>query len=400
MFSTEHLTGTIDMAYSILLIHPHDVWYDPWCTRIVEIACALKNAGHTPTVAYFDSGKEPHCRVSLPNDVEFISLSRAKKDYRNNIAIIRDKAREAKIIHVQKCWPNACIPACWAAYLEDKPLHYDWDDLETELVRAWKGDGTETSVISHWERTMVKLADTVSVASRSLREIALNAGLPNSKIFDAPVGANLDVFNPEIDGTEARTSLGIAANDPLVLYSGQLNVGAYAELFVMAAGTVLQDMPNTQFAVVGSGDSATAARELAEEKGMSIHFTGMVPHEDVPKYLAAADIGVATFEDNAIVRAKSPLKIAEYMASGLPIVASDVGEVSRMVGDAGILVPPGNGQAVGENILRLLQDRNRMMQLGKMARQRAESIYNWDKTADNLIRAYEKAISPDRNGSV
>nr|HNT36994.1 glycosyltransferase [bacterium] len=124
----------------------------------------------------------------------------------------------------------------------------------------------------------------------------------------------------------------------------------------------------------------------------SIRFTGMVAHEEMPEYLAAADVGVATFEDTEAVSAKSPLKIAEYLASGLPIVASRVGEVSRMVGEAGLLVPPGDSEAVAEAVLRILADSDTIESLGRAARQRAEAIYNWDQTASNLIQAYRRGI--------
>jgi len=75
-------------------------------------------------------------------------------------------------------------------------------------------------------------------------------------------------------------------------------------------------------------------------------FTGAVSHELVPQYIAAADVCVACFEENEVTLCKSPLKIVEYLACGKAIVASDVGEVSNMLGGSGVLTRPGDADSV------------------------------------------------------
>lgn len=379
------------MGLSVVLVHPHDVWYDPWCVRIVELARALKRSGHSPTVVYFDSGRTPHCRTRLPNDIEFIALSRAKSAYGANRRRLRTLVRNADLMHVQKCWPNACLPALWAAFLEDKPIHYDWDDWETGLTHDWMGECLQTSIIVRWEQALPLLCDTMSVSSQWIRQKAIEYGFAEERIVDASVGADLEMFSPDRDGSEARKKLEIGVDERLVLYSGQLRACVYADQFVRAAAEILIQAPDVKFVVVGSGEHLPEVQRVARSCGIaeSIRFTGMIPHEEVPEYLAAADIGVATFEDAETVRAKSPLKIAEYLASGLPVVGSAVGEVPRMIGAAGIVVPPGDYRAVADAVLRILTDPDTMAVLGRVARERACAVYNWDQTAMNLIRAYE-----------
>jgi len=108
--------------------------------------------------------------------------------------------------------------------------------------------------------------------------------------------------------------------------------------------------------------------------------------------MAAADIAIACFEDNDITRCKSPLKIAEYMSCGKPIVASNVGEVNTMLGGAGVLTEPDNPEDLARGIIKLLGDEPLRKRLSVKARQRAEEIYNWENTARNLIKAYVLAV--------
>ena len=146
--------------------------------------------------------------------------------------------------------------------------------------------------------------------------------------------------------------------------------------------------------IVGDGYQAEELKKLALRLNFDgkLIFAGGVSHELVPQYIAAADVCVACFEENEVTLCKSPLKIVEYLACGKAIVASNVGEVSSMIGDAGILTSPGDVHSLADGILRVLQDKNLKNNLERLARQRAEREYNWTVTAENLLRAYEKAI--------
>lgn len=93
---------------------------------------------------------------------------------------------------------------------------------------------------------------------------------------------------------------------------------------------------------------------------------------------------------------KSPLKIVEYLASGKAIVASQVGEVSNMIGEAGILTPPGDTRSLADGIIKVLEDYELRRNLGRLARQRAEKEYNWTVTAENLLDAYQRASEISR----
>ena len=108
------------------------------------------------------------------------------------------------------------------------------------------------------------------------------------------------------------------------------------------------------------------------------------------------DVCVASFEDNEVTRCKSPLKLAEYMACGKAIVASDVGEVRAMLDGAGLIVPQGDKAALAEGILRLLKDEALRLDVGRRARKRAEEYFSWQRAAETLLAVYAAASRPCR----
>jgi len=311
-----------------------------------------------------------------------------------NTLIVNRLLRSHDIVHLQKCHPIVSIPATIASALSGKPLHYDWDDNETEILRSMISNGVASAgqarEFAFVERRLVRLVDTISVASQRLRSLALQYGASPDALFDAPVGADLSLFAPRRFSREELDSLGV--RPPMVLYQGQLEEASFAEAFVECAVRVAEAVPEAQFVVVGGGAKLERLRELAVANRVPVTFTGYISHRMVAEYVSAATVCVATFPDTELVRCKSPLKIAEYLASGGAIVASEVGDVPRMVSGAGILVPPGDIGGLAEGIVLLLRDASLRAKLGALARKRAEQEFNWERTTASILSAYREAL--------
>jgi glycosyltransferase involved in cell wall biosynthesis len=384
---------------NILMIHPHDIFSpaEPWTVRIVYLAKEFRKKGHLVKLVYFPVEYYSRQPVQLAEGITAIPLCRRHGPgvFLKNIFLVWSLSAGAQVIHLQKCFYHAAVPAMLAALTRNKPLHYDWDDWEVKIYEV----STQPSFLRNFirgfldilENNLPKIADTVSVASARLREECLKLSGHRDTIFDAPVGADLERFKPDIDGNAVRKKYGIT--QPLILYLGQLHGGQYVEQFIRAAAKLLQEYPRAfNFMIVGDGYLAKELKKLAGELKLDdlLIFTGAVGHELVPQYIAAADICVACFQENEVTLCKSPLKIAEYMASGKAIVASNVGEVEQMLGGSGLLVEPGDPVALSEGIMTLLKDTELRNKLGKAARKRAQEKYNWTATAANILQAYER----------
>lgn len=379
------------------MIHPHDVTTrdEPWTVRIVELARALQAQGHQVRLVYCPLAWERRLGVRRVGGVPAVPLTRRVGVGRRlgAIATVTRLAAWADVVHVQKCYHYVCLPALWAAWWHRLPLHYDWDDWEVQIYHASDGPSVATGwFLALWERTMLALADSVSVASRRLAALAVHWGRDRRHLALASVAADLEQFRPGVSGARVRAGYGDGA--PVVLYLGQLHGAQYAHLFVRAARELLAQGVRARFLIVGGGYEAPRLRALADTLGVNgqLVVTGMVPHGEIPEYLAAADVVVACFERNAVTRCKSPLKIAEYLAAGKAIVASRVGEVGRMVGPAAVLVRPGDASALAEGIRRVLSDPVARRHLERLARARAEALGGWRQTARRLAGLYRRGV--------
>ena len=385
---------------NIFMIHPHDIYspLEPWTVRVKKLAMEFAAKGHKVTLAYFPLDSSEAGKIKDEGGIRIVSLDRrlgAIVLFKNIARVVR-LSSEADVIHFQKCYYYAALPALVASVLKDKPLHYDWDDWETKIF--YYSNPRQRMVgefLNIFERLIPRAVDTVSVSSDHLRGLSMRLGVKKANIFSAPVGADLGRFNQQVMAKfkgGVKGKYGICRY--LVMYLGQLHGGQYAELFINAAASILKTRKDVHFMIIGDGYRLGELKELARSSGAleNFIFTGFVPHDEIPAYLADADVCVACFEDNNITRCKSPLKIVEYLACGKAIAASNVGEVRNMVGGTGVLTEPGDHESLSKGILLLLDDERLRDSLGKSAAERARRKYNWRSTAANLLDAYDMAI--------
>lgn len=381
----------------ILMVHPHDIFSkeEPWTVRIRSIALEFIKRGHRVKLVYFPLNNKGALRPSIWKGIDIYPLSRRLglgNFFKNIICLIR-LAKGVDVVHFQKCFYYAALPSLIAGLLRQKHIHYDWDDWEVKIYYYSKGQNHLMGMFLRLlERIIPVLVDTVSVSSDRLKKECLKYGVPHEKIFEGHVGADLERFNPKNKGDHIRKKYDI--NGPLVMYVGQLHGGQYVEMFIEAASKVLQDAPFSAFMIVGSGYKLQELKRYSESLELNgrLIFTEYVSHNEIPFYIAAADLCVACFEKSDITECKSPLKIVEYLASGKPIVASNVGEVGHMVGEAGILTEPGDSDSLAKGIQKLLEDKELRGKFSKKARSQAENKYNWSDTAGSLLKAYSSKI--------
>ena len=380
------------------MIHPHDLFdeSEPWTVRIRNIAKKFTEKNHMVKLCYFPLALDKEHLPQKIDSIELIPLDRMPSPtlFLKNTKKLIELCKWADVVHFQKCHHYSAIPIVVAAYISKKPLHYDWDDWEEKIWYESCGTSPHSRFIGIsfkiLERWLPVLADSVSCASSRLKKIACKFGVKEELIFDAPVGADLEAFKPGLDGQWVKEKYNIKGE--LVLYVGQLHGAQYADLFIKAINVILHKHQGASFMIVGEGFLEHKLKRLALDLGLreKIIFTGAVAHKDIPYYIAAADICVAPFKETEVSCCKSPLKIVEYLACGKPVVAGLVGEVRNMAGGCAILTEEGNFHSLAEGILKLLDDRDLREALADGARARIEKKYNWNYTADSLLRAYER----------
>jgi glycosyltransferase involved in cell wall biosynthesis len=224
---------------------------------------------------------------------------------------------------------------------------------------ACLGRGTDVHGLPRASATTRRLAAwtlrhaaAVGVVAEALRRTLDGIGGASCTVL--PNGVDLEHFALG-SARDARRALGIAENARVILYVGRLAHGKGLDTLLEAFGTLHTTVPTAQLALVGSGPlhARLERRVLATGMARSVRLTGEAPHEDIPRWMQAADVVVLPSEAEGM-----PNVVREALACGRPVVATPVGNVPGVLSpDAGVLVPPGDPAALANALATVLARR-------------------------------------------
>jgi glycosyltransferase involved in cell wall biosynthesis len=255
--------------------------------------------------------------------------------------------------------------------------------------KAWLDRALLVRPFRRWREWQLDQARLVVTPSAAI----LPSRLPRARVIELEWGADTDRFTP---GATGRVPFTKAPGAIVAVFAGAFRAW-HGAIQLVAAVRLLHGGGLDAFRAVflGDGPERPAAMAAAGSDPRFV-FAGAVPHEDVPAALAAADIGVAPFDiarhpPLALGFYWSPLKVFEYMASGLPVVAPALPRLRELVEDGveGRLYDPATPQALAD-ALAALADPGRRAQLGDAARARAVRDYSWEAHCRALDRAFRE----------
>lgn len=242
------------------------------------------------------------------------------------------------------------------------------------------------------------------LARRTARLIAVSCAVecdvrstgmyPDDRVVRIPGGVDLERFRAMGTRAETRGLLGLPQSAPVAICVARMaKVKAHRVLLDAWIG-VRREIPDAVLLLVGDGALRAEVEAQAARLGMretALRFLGGRPNEELPGLLSAADVGVlASVGSEGFSRA-----VLEYMATGLPVVATRVGAVPDLIEDgvSGRLVAPedvdGMGKALVE-ILRASPDVRRVM--GARGRERAERRHGYTAWAETHVRLYQDVL--------
>jgi glycosyltransferase involved in cell wall biosynthesis len=228
------------------------------------------------------------------------------------------------------------------------------------------------------ERFGLSHADAWTVTSECLRRRAVSFGADPSRVFTLHNGTM-------VPGNQGS---GVRSQETVVLYTRFAGTRAADVAAIWAR--VRDRVPNAALTVVGRGLGGEE-RELAGVPGISVQ--GWIEPGELSGLLGRMSVAVVPWGDTPPNRARHSAKVLELMAAGLPIVAYAVGELPATLGEAGVLVPPGDADAFAAAVAALLTEPDRAAQLGVAAQTRVKSVFAWDRLADVSLAAYAAAGS-------
>lgn len=283
------------------------------------------------------------------------------------------------------------------------PLMLEFNGSEVWVSRQWDPIG-ELWLLKRFERLNQRAADLIFVVSDVERRNLIDSNLRSTKIIVNPNGADTDRFRPESGGREIRRRLGI--EDRIVIgFIGTFGPWHGAPVLAEAARVVKPDV-GCHFLFIGDGEQRAQTESIIEAGGVSATFTGRVAHQEAPAYLDACDILVSPHvpSTDASEFFGSPAKLFEYMAMAKPIIASRIGQIADVIADDenGVLVEPGEMNALAQAIEELGRDEALRERLGAAARRTVIERYTWRHNAARVFEASSSCIpslQPEHSGS-
>jgi colanic acid biosynthesis glycosyl transferase WcaI len=371
--------------------------------RLLEVAQALRRAGHTVAVVTA-MPNYPHGRV-FPG-YERSVFARAEIA---GIPVIRTWVYPAHGRNVLKRLTSfcsfsvtsffGCLMARRPDYLlvESPPLFLGLTAfLYSRLFRVpfilnvsdlWSEAAKELGLVANQrilglsdllERFVYRRAYRINVVTLGLAErLATHKSVPRSKLLWLPNGVNLDTYRPGTDGHELVGRLGLG-HAPVFSCVGTHGQTQGMQIILDAAQRVGS---SARFLLVGDGSEKPGMVSRARAMGLdNVTFLDPQPPDEVPRLMNLSRAALVTIRSGDMFRGVRPARMFPALGCGTPIIYSGEGEGAAIVqqADCGLVVPPGDADAIAQAVRELVADPERARRLGANGRALAEREYGWD----------------------
>lgn len=269
------------------------------------------------------------------------------------------------------------FPALIVAKLFGKPFFIDFTDSRDPDTPAFM------------YRYVLRQSRLVFAVSRYLTDVAIKAG--SHKVVHAPGFINTDMFQYDASARERlRKELNISSDDIVIGYAGAFSPDEGLTFLIKALKKLSDRRQNLKLVLLGGSNTSGAddIPQLIDTLGLKdrIIIIPPQPYEMMPAYLSMFDIGCSPKIDIELNRAADPIRIYEYMAAGLPVVASAVGETNNTIenGVDGFLTKPGDADDLAEVLEYIIQNRDSLQGLREKAREKVIRGYSQEATLQKL----------------
>ena len=258
----------------------------------------------------------------------------------------------------------------------------------------------KTSKVSRWMvKYVLERADLIASDADHIKKPLTKLGADPQKFQLICFGVDTQEFKPGQRDERFREKLGIL-NSPTIISLRRLEPIGDVESLITAVPLVLKEVPEAKFLLVQRGSQEAKLKQLAKSLGVSdsVKFTGLVPVNEIPRYLASADICVSTSLSDAGLGAST----AEAMACGLPVVITDFGDNRKWVQDGvnGFIIPMRAPEILASKIIHLLKDKETRKRFGEINRKIIVERNDREKEMGKMAKLYEELIEKYKSEAV
>ncbi|MCW8801928.1 MAG: glycosyltransferase family 4 protein [Candidatus Bathyarchaeota archaeon] len=298
------------------------------------------------------------------------------------------KTVDFDVMHVHD-WLAAFSGISFKHYLK-KPIVLTMHS--TEVGRAQGLHSPDSFSINGIEWWATYEADRVIVCSHSMKEeICNHFNLPREKVDIIPNAIDASNYEIPVDRGAVRQRYGIGWGEKLILCVGRLVPQKGVEYFIRAIPLIAKKYPEAKFIIVGEGWSRDLLEAEAQASGYAnkIAFTGFASDKQVIELMTSADVLVvpSIYEPFGIVA-------LEGMATGVPVVASQVGGLAEVIDHdkTGVFVYPRSPESLAWGIDKVLSDPDHAKMLTKNAKEKLHKAYSWEAVAMKTVEVYKKVV--------
>ena len=347
---------------------------------------ALLELGHTVDLVTYPFGRDvslPGLRVFRCLRPPFIrevrigpSLAKIPLDLALTLTAAR-RALSERYDAVHSHEEGSFIGVLLASILRVPHLYDMHSSLPQQLTNfAYSQSRLLTRFLTWMERFVIRRSRVVVVICPHLEQVVhgIESRVPTVLIENAPGSGDTPVAG---SGARVRAELGLAADAPIVVYTGTFEAYQGLDLLFQAARKVLDARPDARFVLAGGRpDQIARARADAERAGLgnAVVFAGQRPSEEIPLFLDAADVLVSPRSTGT----NTPLKIYQYLRSGRPIVATRLLTHTQVLDDEVAILTAATADGFAGGILAAIGDPEHARDVGDRARLLAETKYSYE----------------------
>ena len=346
---------------------------------ILNLSQALIAGGNSSEVALFENLSAPNLDLERAAAQRNIQTHKIRCNGQIDLSVAR---RIRELVHVTQAdilhahGYKADIYA-WCA-LRNSPIPllstcHTWYD-NSRLLRAY----------GIADRRVLRSFAAVVAVSAEVRGQLIHAGVPSKRVSIIANGIDTHPF-------QQTRATGSDPSRPLTVgLVGRLSPEKGVDLFLQAAANVLTQLPETRFVVVGEGPDRPALEALLQRLKLRDRVRLPGRRDDMPAVYASLDLLVSSSRQEGL-----PVSLLEAMASGLPILATSVGEVPSLIRDqqTGLLVPPNDVQSLSQAMTTLLTDPALRHRLAAQAKQLVETEFSAHTMTQHYRSVYQSVLT-------
>ncbi len=229
------------------------------------------------------------------------------------------------------------------------------------------------------------LPHMVVTTSEYVRQYLIGEGIRPDRVVAVPTGVDTGIFDPSRVETDIREELKVGSTVPLVATIAILRFRKGHHTLLDSIPTVLKEIPEARFLIIGDGPQQTNIQEKIKEMGLTDTVLMLGLRHDIPEILKAIDLCVLPTLQESL-----PQALLQAKAMEKPVIGTDVGGVGEAVKDGicGRLVRAGNHSALANVIIEILLDREKALKMGKEGRKVVEQNFTVEAMSKKMFDLY------------